>query len=115
VKPSTAKLPARVPKRFLPRFWENADQRQVAIREIKRRYALLRKDAGADSFQRDLLAQRAIFISVQLETMEVEASEGGDFNSGHYTQMVNALTGLLKALGLEKRATAQPWLEPAKD
>ncbi len=38
--------------------------------------------------------------------MEVEASQAGTFDPGVYTQMVNCLAGLLKALGLEKRAKA---------
>ena len=65
---------------------------------------MLKQDIQADSYQKDLLCQRAIFISVQLETMELLAAEKGNFNAGVYTQMVNALLGLLKSLGLERRA-----------
>jgi hypothetical protein len=31
------------------------------------------------------------------------AAEKGNFNAGTYTQMVNALIGLLKSLGLERK------------
>jgi hypothetical protein len=91
-----------LPGRFVPRFWDEADGRQMMVKEIKRRYEQLREDVGAASYQKDLLAQRAIFISVQLETMEANAVEGKAFDAGRYTQMVNTLLGLLKALGLER-------------
>ncbi|QEG39391.1 hypothetical protein [Roseimaritima ulvae] len=108
-RPSTrserkAKQPTRLPQRFEPKFLEQADGRQVAVREIKKRLNVLMADVGADSYQKELLVRRAIFISVQLETMEVNAAEGGMFDMGVYTQAVNALSGLLTKLGMEKSA-----------
>lgn len=94
-----------VPTRFVPRFWEDADNRCAVVKGIRRRYQSLRDDAGGDaSIQRDLLVQRACFLSVVLETQEVKVAEGGDIDLGSYTQMVNSLQGLLKTLGLERRA-----------
>ena len=92
-----------LPERFVPQFWDEADGRCAVIKEIRRRYEFLKEDSQADSYQKDLLCQRAIFISVQLETMERMATETGKFRAGVYTQMVNALTGLLKSLGLERK------------
>lgn len=92
-----------LPSRFEPAFWNTADGRCVAVKEIKRRYEVLRTDSGAESYQQDLLVQRAVFISLQLETMEIAAAQGERFDSGIYTQMTNSLLGLLKALGLERR------------
>ena len=89
--------------RFVPQFWEKADQRSLVVREVRRRYDLLTKDTGADSHQKDLLVQRVVFISLQLETMECVAAESGKFDAGVYTQMTNTLMGLLKALGLERQ------------
>jgi hypothetical protein len=107
-RPSTrsdrhAKNPATVPTRFEPRFWETTDQRQAVVKEIRRRCETLREDTGADSAQKNMLVQRAIFMSIQLETMEVEAIESGKFDPGIYTQMSNALLGLLRQLGLERK------------
>jgi hypothetical protein len=93
-----------LPDKFEPRFWDSADGRCSIIKEIRRRYLTLKEDTQSNSYQKDLLCQRAIFISVQLETMERVAAEKGKFNAGVYTQMVNALVGLLKSLGLERRA-----------
>jgi len=95
--------PVTLPKRFEPRFWEDADQRHSIVRIIKRRYHALKLDVGADSLQKDLLVQRAAFISTILETQEVVAAEGGGLDLGSYVQAANALSGLLIRLGLEKR------------
>lgn len=95
---------AKVPKTFTPRFWDELDGRYGIAKEIRRRYEVLRADAGGDlSTQRDMLCQRAVFIGVCLETLETEAAETGEFDAGVYTQMSNALLGLLKALGLDRQ------------
>ncbi len=92
-----------LPARFEPMFWGDADRRSGVVKEVRRRYDVLMQDSGAESYQKDLICQRAIFISIQLETMEVEAAQSGKFDPGCYTQMVNTLLGLLKALGLERQ------------
>lgn len=104
--------PVTLPTRFEPQMWVNADQRTAIVREIRRRHDTLVADAGVDSYQKQLLAERAIFISVQLETMEVNASNGGEFAAGTYSALTNSLVALLKTLGIEKRMVESPWLEP---
>ena len=99
-----AKAPAALPATFQPRFLDRADKRQGTIRAIRDRVERLREDAGADSYQKEMLVRRAVFIAVQLETMEVTAAERGPFDAGVYTQMANALSGLLSKLGLERKA-----------
>lgn len=89
---------------FKPRFWQDSDARISVVKTIRRRYEVLKEHCGGDeSYQRDLLCQRAAFISIILETQEVKAAEGGDLDLGAYTQGCNALSGLLIRLGLEKR------------
>src|SRR6185503_5636438 len=97
--------PVTIPKRFTPRFWDDSDGRCAVVKTILRRYERIKEDAGGgESYQRDLLCQRVAFISIILETQEVKAAEGGEgFDLGVYTQATNALTGLLKTLGLDKR------------
>lgn len=103
-EPKTLAKPAKVPKSFTPRFWEGLDGRVGVAKEIRRRYELLRDDTGADrSAQRDMLCQRAVFIGIVLETMEVEAMDTGNFDAGGYVQATNGLLGILKALGLDKK------------
>lgn len=91
-------------KQFKPRFWEDADSRVSVVRQIRRRYELLKSHCGGEeSIQRDLLCQRATFLSVHIETLEVEAAEGSGLDVGSYVQSLNCLNGLLKTLGLDKR------------
>ena len=87
------------------------DRRYAIVKEIRRRYLKLKSDTNADCIQKDMLAQRAIFVGVQLETMEALAAEEGVFDPGVYTQMVNCLTGLLRALGLERQKFSGQTLE----
>jgi hypothetical protein len=93
-----------LPNRFIPRFWEDSDNRLAAVRLVRQRCERLKSHAGGDEcVQRDLLCQRAAFLSIILETFEVEAAEGKGMDLAVYTQAVNSLQGLLKTLGLEKR------------
>lgn len=92
-----------VPTTFRPQFLDDADGRCAVIKELKRRYDTLKADCGADSNQKDLLVQRAVFVGVQLETIETVAAETGKFDPGSYGQLVNTFLGLLKALGLERK------------
>lgn len=92
-----------IPMKFRPRFWSDSDARISVVKTIKRRYELLREHAGGnESCQRDMLCHRAAFLSIILETKEVEAAEGGGLDIGSYIQAVNGLSGLLIRLGLSK-------------
>lgn len=91
-----------LPNRFRPQFWDEQDGRSVVVKEIRNRVAQLEQDCGADSYQKQLLCQHAVFIALQLETAQIDAVHGKPFNAGVYTQMVNCLSGLLAKLGLEK-------------
>lgn len=92
-----------IAEQFVPRFWDSVDGRTGIAKEIRRRFEELKTDTGADTAQKEMLCQRAIFIGIQLETMEIEAAQEGKLDAGVYTQMSNALLGLLKALGLERK------------
>jgi hypothetical protein len=79
----------------------------MAVKEVRSRLRTLIEDSGADSFQKRLLAERAVFLSIKLQSMEIDAVEGREFEMGKYNQGVNALVGLLRSLGLE-RAMKRP-------
>ena len=102
-KPKRSHQDVELPATFVPGFWKEQDHRTAAVQEIRRRYQLLRDDACVDSFQKDLICQRATFLSLRLETQEVEYAKTGQIDTGVYTQQLNSLLGLLKALGLEKK------------
>jgi hypothetical protein len=92
-----------LPRRFTPEFWAEADGRCAVVKEIKRRYELLKSDTGADSHQKELICQRATFAAIQIETMERAAVEKRQFDANKYTVMTNTFLGLLKSLGLERK------------
>src|SRR6185436_5832745 len=93
-----------LPVRFVPKFWEDSDARLQIVKLIQRRVALLKDHCGGhESYQRDILCQRCGFLSVILETAEVNAASGQGLDLGSYIQAVNGLSGLLAKLGLEKR------------
>jgi len=95
---------AALPVKFSPRFWTDCDSRLAIVRNIRSRYHLLREACGGnESPQRDLLVQRIAFLAILIETSEVIAAEGGQVDMGVYVQSVNAFTGLIKTVGLEKR------------
>lgn len=92
-----------LPQHFVPKFWQGQDNRVAVVKEIRRRVRTLQQDVGADSYQKEILCERAIFMLCQLETMECDAiTHESLLDPGVYTQMVNALSGLLNKLGLER-------------
>lgn len=94
-----------LPGRFEPKFIETStDKRCKVVKLIRKQLERLKTEACCDSFAKEMLAEQAVFVAVQLETMKVNALEGKEFSAGSYTQMVNCLVGLLGKLGLERKA-----------
>ena len=102
-KPRTANGRVQLPVRFDVHFLEQCDARKRAVKLMKKRYLTLKEHTGADCIQKDILARRATFLSLLLESMEIEAMSGDPINMGSYTIMANTLTGLLRALGISKQ------------
>ena len=103
-KPRDEPTAVPLPATFVPKFWQDQDHRCVAVKRVREMVEALTSDAGVDSAQKALLAQRAAFLALRLETMEVAYATEGRFDAGVYTAMTNTLVGLLKALGLERKA-----------
>ena len=101
-KDRKAKSPAKVPKTFTPLFWDDIDKRQAVAKRIQNRYDELVIDAGIDSVQQNMLARRAVFLELQIQTQELNAIQGEPVDFGSLTQMVNCLSGLLTKLGIPK-------------
>lgn len=91
-----------LPGRFVPRFWATADARFSIVKELRGRVQRLQEETGADSYAKQILAERAVFLLALLETREIAAVESGAFDAGSYVQACNALLGLLRHLGLKK-------------
>ena len=95
----------RVPSTFVPKFWEkHSDQRSLVTRTILARRAELTEAVQADSPQVDIIIQRICYIELVLNTLEIESLETGVRDFGVYSSMTNTLMGLLKSIGLERKA-----------
>jgi len=106
--------------RFDAHLFEDADGRLAIVRVIKRRLAALQRDANAVSVQQQLLCQRAVFIALRCESQERDVAEGKPIDEGKYTQQVNCLLGLLRALGLapkhrDKKLSLKQYLDEKKE
>jgi hypothetical protein len=62
------------------------------------------------SYQQRSLTKRAIWMEAIIEQQEIALSKGEEVDQGKLTQAVNSLIGLLKTLGLERRAKDVPSL-----
>ncbi len=94
-------------KTFALRLISEADQRFAVVKELKRRLKRLIEDAGIVSVQKEMLAGRAVFLASYLQSCEVEALEGKQVDYGRYFAAVNALSGVLNKLGLEKKLSKE--------
>ncbi|QDT54475.1 hypothetical protein Pan44_25080 [Caulifigura coniformis] len=98
----------KLPVRFEAKFFSDLDSRTVLSQEIRRRRNELIEATGAEeSPQRRLLCDRCVFLSIRIETMEINAANGTeDFQPGPYVCLVNSLVGILKTLGLDQQVKA---------
>jgi hypothetical protein len=107
-KKTRAKPAGTLPQKFKPRFWEELDSRLALVRKIQRRLSTLEVQTGSDSIQKQMLCQRAVFLTLMIEQWEVEALETQRLDSGRYCGALNSLMGVLRMLGLERhRKTVQ--------
>ena len=98
-------LPART-----PRFpWVDAYRRSRLAREIAADYWRLATDLGgieALSTQQLALVERAAFLLLRIRQHESAVLAGRDspLDNGTHSNYCNVLTGVLKSLGLDRRA-----------
>ena len=105
---------ATMPTEFTPRFLEHMDGRTVAARTLRQRLAEIHADLGGEaslSYAQRSLCRRAVWLESWIETQEAKAAEGADIDIGRQTQALNALLGLWRTLGLERRAKVAPNLQ----
>ena len=106
-KQTRAKPDPTMPARWKPKFLNKMDSRLSLVQQIRRIQNDLAEETGATSIIKRALVDRFTFLLTMLQTMEVEALEEGRLDAaavGRWTQATNALTGIAKQLGLEKKA-----------
>src|ERR1700683_3787725 len=97
-------MPRREKRRvvdFKPKYLDDYDFRFGAAKKIRAVYRDLKRQADINSVAKDLLARRAAYLSVRIETLEVESLTGGKVKESALLQAINGLVGILKQLGLE--------------
>jgi hypothetical protein len=102
---------SEIPARCSEQWIEKLDGRTQIARIIRDRLEELQTDLGGPaqlSYQEKSLTKRAIWLEAVIEQQEIALSKGEEIDQGKLTQAVNSLIGLLKALGLERRAAEVP-------
>jgi hypothetical protein len=102
-----------LPDRYSEDWLAKLDGRTAIARVIRDRLEDLQTDLGGRdslSYQQRSLTKRAIWMEAIIEQQEIALSRGEDVDQGKLTQAVNSLIGLLKTLGLERKAREVPSL-----
>jgi len=102
-------LPTYLPARFRTGYAWRIDRRCAAAREIAADLTELWQDLGGVdmlSAQQRTLAERVVFLRRQLLEHETGVLQGqkGLLEPNEYSAALNSLVGLLKALGIARRA-----------
>ena len=100
-------LPTDIPARYSPDFLTGMDGRVRLVKELKARLRQLHADLGGVStlsYAKQSLCKRAIFIESRIDDFEAKLAQGNEAELGSYIQMTNSLLGLLKTLGLQRKA-----------
>jgi hypothetical protein len=111
-------LPTQLPARYRTRFAWALDKRSKAVREVARDMVELWQDLGGYeglSKQEAWLVERVVFLRRRvlayeaavmhnLSKREEQAAMPLPMDAGTYSNHVNVMLGLLRALGLERRA-----------
>jgi len=91
------------------RSWlRDLDARTALAQELSSRLTQLVNDLGGEknlSYQKYVLCERVIWLEYHLRCEERKLANGEGFDSARWTQSVNALSGLLSKLGLERKAS----------
>ncbi|GAA0581432.1 hypothetical protein GCM10008997_32910 [Halomonas salifodinae] len=103
-----------LPNDYSHDWLERLDGRTRLAQAVRQRYSALTTDLGGHenlSYQRRSLARRALWQEAVIEQMEAALARGEDVDLGRMTQAVNSLQGLLKTLGLDRKAKDIPDLQ----
>lgn len=103
-----------VPSSYSEDWLEQLDGRTRVARILRERMTTLSTDLGGWdtlSYQRRSLVKRCIHMEAIVEQQEAALASGKDVDLGKLTQSVNSLIGLLKTLGLERKAREIPDLK----
>jgi hypothetical protein len=119
-RPNAKHKPQSLPAKFKTGFLSALDGRTDLARALRANYQELVADLGGpDELGRvkRALVERFVWLEAILQTIEHELVSGEIDRSealGRWVQAVNSLSGLAKVLGVERKLTSAPWLQPAE-
>jgi hypothetical protein len=114
-----ATKPMTLPVKFIPGFLGDMDRRTELAKTLKANYATIINDVGGPSevgHVKAALIERFVWLEAIVQTLEHEMASGAIEKAEHlgrWIQAVNSLSGLAKALGVERKLAERPWLSPA--
>ena len=113
------KIQNKLPDAFKPGFLSALDGRCDLSRTLRANYQAIVDDIGDDcSHIKSSLVERYCWLECVLQTLEVEMAQGKQDKGeclGKWIQGCNALLGLSKTLGIERRSSSQPWASLVKE
>ena len=98
---------SELPDRYSEDWLAKLDGRTAIARVIRDRLEDLQTDLGGRdslSYQQRSLTKRAVWMEAVIEQQEIALSRGEPVDQGKLTQAVNSLIGILKTLGLQRKA-----------
>lgn len=102
---------SEIPATFSSDWIDHLDGRTKLARVVRQRLSSLHSDLGgrdALSYQQRSLCRRAVWLEALIERREVALANGREIDEGAHTQSINALMGVWKALGLQRKAREVP-------
>lgn len=110
-----------LPARFRVGFLRALDGRTDVAKALRASYDRIVADIGGASeigHVKSALIERFVYLEAMLQSMEQEIAQGkvpmADL-IGRWTQATNALAGLAKTLGIERKGADAPWLDGTPD
>ncbi|ABI56146.1 hypothetical protein ACN2MM_04580 [Alkalilimnicola ehrlichii MLHE-1] len=108
---TTQGKPRQIPRQYSNDWLERLDGRTAIAKAVNDRLHHLVRDLGgpdALSYQEQSICRRIVWLEAQIESREVALAKGEDVDEARHVANINTLTGLLKAVGLERRSKDVP-------
>ncbi|ATX67934.1 hypothetical protein [Roseinatronobacter bogoriensis] len=98
-----------IPDKFAAGYIDRLDGRTAIAQDMRARWAAMTDDLGGEgslSYSQRSLIERALWLEHWLHVQERALADGDyqAFDAGKWTQACNSLQGILKTLGIERRA-----------
>lgn len=109
--------PQTLPAKFKAGFLSAMDGRTDLAKALRQNYEVIVADVGGREdvgHVKAALVERFVWLEAILQTLEHEMAQGKIDKGealGRWIQAVNALSGLAKVLGVERKARSMPWLQ----